>query len=373
MSTISPKGEQSSDEETDLLTGLNNLAISPDGQFIRKINSYTFENALPISINETDPVFSYWLINTPPLYSEIDPVWIADKPNYLTIATASTTYVPYTGANADVDLGTHNITTTGTATLEKLIVDTDTLFIDSVNHRVGIGTASPAYILDIIGTIRTQGVDIKKDGNFGTGFSILNAGTGVLSNESFYLGESGSGGKYGGMNYFNNSYTPNGLLLPNSTWIYGANTGGLTLMAYNAAGVIRFATGGTGTAYERMKILANGNIGINTTAPDKKLEINSADGNNLRLTYNDTNGSATAYTDILTTSGGDLTITPSGGDIGIGTANLATTGALKGVHKAADGTSAVADGTYTTGIGGTTNGTITIKDGIITAIQEAVA
>jgi hypothetical protein len=33
----------------------------------------------------------------------------------------------------------------------------------------------------------------------------------------------------------------------------------------------------------------------------------------------------------------------------------------------------VADGTYTVGIGGTTNGTITVSNGIITAIQEAVA
>ena len=42
-----------------------------------------------------------------------------------------------------------------------------------------------------------------------------------------------------------------------------------------------------------------------------------------------------------------------------------------GVHKAADGTSAVADGEYVMGIGATTNGTITIKDGLITSITEA--
>lgn len=37
------------------------------------------------------------------------------------------------------------------------------------------------------------------------------------------------------------------------------------------------------------------------------------------------------------------------------------------------GVSAVADGTYTVGIGGTQNGTITVKGGIITAVQEAIA
>jgi hypothetical protein len=61
------------------------------------------------------------------------------------------------------------------------------------------------------------------------------------------------------------------------------------------------------------------------------------------------------------------------GDIDAGANTIRTTGDIKGVHKAADGTSAVADGTYTVGIGGTTNGTITIKDGIITAVQEAAA
>jgi len=53
-------------------------------------------------------------------------------------------------------------------------------------------------------------------------------------------------------------------------------------------------------------------------------------------------------------------------------ADIQTTGSVKGVHKTADGTSAVADGEYVMGIGATTNGTITIKDGLITAVTEAV-
>jgi hypothetical protein len=61
------------------------------------------------------------------------------------------------------------------------------------------------------------------------------------------------------------------------------------------------------------------------------------------------------------------------GNINANANDIYTTGAVKGVHKAADGTAAVADGTYTMGLGGTTNGTITIKDGIITAVQQCVA
>jgi len=62
-----------------------------------------------------------------------------------------------------------------------------------------------------------------------------------------------------------------------------------------------------------MTILGSGNIGIGTTTPDKKLEINSATGDCLRLTYNDADGSATYYTDFAVSSAGNLKITPSGG------------------------------------------------------------
>jgi hypothetical protein len=45
---------------------------------------------------ETDPIFSAWLLATPPLYSytETDPVWLADKPSYLTSAAAALAYEP---------------------------------------------------------------------------------------------------------------------------------------------------------------------------------------------------------------------------------------------------------------------------------------
>jgi hypothetical protein len=59
------------------------------------------------------------------------------------------------------------------------------------------------------------------------------------------------------------------------------------------------------------------NVGAGTTAPDKKLEINSATGSNLRLTYNDSDGSAANYADFSTSSSGDLIIAPSGLDASV--------------------------------------------------------
>lgn len=69
---------------------------------------------------------------------------------------------------------------------------------------------------------------------------------------------------------------------------------------------------GTNNA-EVVRFLANGNVGIKTTAPDKQLEINSATGNCLRLTYNDADGNAVNYTDLTVDSSGNLTVNASGG------------------------------------------------------------
>lgn len=49
-------------------------------------------------------------------------------------------YVPYTGGASNVDLGVHNLT-----------VDTNSLFVDSVNHRVGIGTLTPSERIEVVG------------------------------------------------------------------------------------------------------------------------------------------------------------------------------------------------------------------------------
>ena len=69
---------------------------------------------------------------------------------------------------------------------------------------------------------------------------------------------------------------------------------------------------------EPLAINSLGNsVGIGTTAPGKSLEINSATGANLRLTYNDSDGSAANYADFSMSSGGNLTMAPSGGSVSV--------------------------------------------------------
>ena len=64
-----------------------------------------------------------------------------------------------------------------------------------------------------------------------------------------------------------------------------------------------------------------GPVGINTSNPDRTLEISDATGQVLRLTYNDDDGSAVNYVDFDVSSGGDLTINASGNDILTGTSD----------------------------------------------------
>jgi len=90
-------------------------------------------------------------------------------------------FVPYNGAVQDVDLGSYDLTTTGTGTFGRIEVDTDTIVVDAGNHRVGIGTNMPTKTLDIEGDTRINGdlvisgaVDASL-GNFGT--TLISSGT----------------------------------------------------------------------------------------------------------------------------------------------------------------------------------------------------
>lgn len=64
-----------------------------------------------------------------------------------------------------------------------------------------------------------------------------------------------------------------------------------------------------------MLTLDRGAVGIGKVIPGKKMEINSATGDCLRLTYNGAADPAVNYADLTVSSTGDLTITPSGADL----------------------------------------------------------
>ncbi len=66
-----------------------------------------------------------------------------------------------TTADGQTD-GAMSLTTDGRMTLKSdLRVDTSTLVVDATNNRVGVGTISPGYALDVVGDINTSGNVMK--------------------------------------------------------------------------------------------------------------------------------------------------------------------------------------------------------------------
>jgi len=119
-------------------------------------------------------------------------------------------------------------------------IDSNTLFVDSANNRVGIGTASPTRLLHVSG-LSYFGSDIF----------------GLVNNGIFFSGD----GSY-------------------NAGIYGRNSGSDLVLQ----------SGGS----ERMRIASGGNVGIGTSNPGTKLEVQgtifiNADGD---LLFDNTSGGA---------------------------------------------------------------------------------
>jgi hypothetical protein len=196
----------------------------------------------------------------------------------------------------------------------NLAVDTSTLFVNATSDFVGIGTATPAVLLEL---------------NHPTinGFQMMTSYYGNSSSRTTALVGRLAGGVPSAL-----TATPTGqnMLVMGGRAYTGTQWETLNRSTINfvteeehtdaAQGAyIAFSTTPTGsiTRAESLRITGAGRLGLGTTAPDKALEINSADGTCLRLTYNDSNGTASNYVDYAVTSSGDGTITPSGGDLSV--------------------------------------------------------
>lgn len=113
----------------------------------------------------------------------------ADEPDRFVFASPAfnaSLYVPYVGALFNVDLGIHNFT-----------VDTTTLFVDSVNHRVGVNTLAPGTQLDVQNasgdaTIRVQTTSTANEAFFNV---AANVAGGIIDAK----GSTAAGTTFGGL------------------------------------------------------------------------------------------------------------------------------------------------------------------------------
>ena len=276
------------------------------------------------------------------------------------------TLEPASGSNLNVSLGT-----TG-----DFAVNTNQLYVDTSAGNVGIGTTAPAAklhikdataatyaVMRLSGTSRGGEIDFY-DGT--TAGAAIVGGTSASKDMYFYTGgissiamtikdagNVGIGTTAPAAPLHVRKTSAGELLTLQMDGAWGASLNSIKWRDNTAGGSINSAIG---TRYDAdggmvnmdfhsfynggfktesdviMTLLGNGKLGIGTTAPDKALEVNHATGACLRLTYNDSNGSAANYTDYSVSSGGDLTINPSGKDTTIN-GNLVVTGNISGSIK----------------------------------------
>lgn len=216
--------------------------------------------------------------------------------NDFVIGNAITDTITFTGRVAqDADL--IPVTVTGTNDLGSSTLPWDNLYLESTQGDVFYASAD-----DTVGKL-----GIGSDGQ------VLTVSSGV----PVWAGGSGSGT----VGWWQRNL---GVLSPTNITddlaIGGTATSSAKFQVFGStgsatsAGNLTFSTAATISTTSNQSLIVNpsgGNIGLGTTAPDKKLEINSSTGNNLRLTYADSNGSAQDYTDFTLDSNGNLTISPT--------------------------------------------------------------
>jgi hypothetical protein len=127
---------------------------------------------------------------------------------------------------------------------------------------VGIGTNSPAYMLHVSSNASANGAIISVDNPYtGTGgwaaVTVRNSGSSTLG--GMRMGLLGTG------------WTTSGIYQQNGGFLESDHSGGLSIAATSNAGSVRFYAGGT---TEVMRVNSNLNVGIGTTIPGYKLQVN---------------------------------------------------------------------------------------------------
>jgi len=209
--------------------------------------------------------------------------------------------------------------------LNDLTVDTNTLYVDSTNNRVGIGTSSPASALDVTGTVTADGLTVDGTALMGTtnelqfftsaygirastGLEIKtgdftrflqgttermridssgNVGIGVVpSNNSLSNGIDSANGL--GLFGYNDGFYLSGNAYYNGAWKY-KTSGAASKINSNSTGDIFFSNAASGsqdgsiTWSDNVTIDSSGNVGIGTSSPAAQLHVQNSSGNSTSI------------------------------------------------------------------------------------------
>jgi hypothetical protein len=183
------------------------------------------------------------------------------------VGNAATTPIQLLGGGADGNFST--ITVTGNS------------FLATTSGNVGIGTITPAYKLDAIQSVNSDG-----------SIQITNANTGTAAIASFRAASSTNTAWFG---IGGSSYSGYAQIRANGAAIYTNSGAGIGLSADNVAGYITFGTGSA--APERLRITSAGDVGIgSTTTGGYRLQVKPADLGN-------TAGNTSLGFDVITSTG----------------------------------------------------------------------
>jgi hypothetical protein len=124
-------------------------------------------------------------------------------------------------------------------------------------------------------TITAEGFGTHSFSAGGTGSNVLRIRNTSAGTTNFAVLDVGNDGLANAMQvgHTSSTYTTAGAFVQDGAFLNAGRVGGLSLIANNASGVIRFYTAGTNAANERMRVDASGNVGIGTTSASQALTI----------------------------------------------------------------------------------------------------